>query len=253
MNIAAQLYTLRQFTKTPADIARTLARVKKLGYDAVQCSALGPIEPRELDRMLRGEGLACCATHVPLERLKAEPQHVIEEHRLWGCKYAALSGLFQKTYTTDDWLSFARVFNEIGGQFEGSGVRLGYHNHSHELARFDGKTALQILLERLDASIWFEIDTYWVQHGGGDPAAWIGKVAGRVPCVHLKDMAVHPDRTQFMAEVGEGNLNWPAILDACRSSEVEWLIIEQDTCYRDPFESLGISLKNLNAMLSNRE
>ena len=42
--IGAQLYTLRDFLKTPADIAKTLARVKKLGYDAVQVSGFGPID-----------------------------------------------------------------------------------------------------------------------------------------------------------------------------------------------------------------
>ena len=62
--IAAQLYTLREFTKTPADIARTLRKVKQAGYDAVQASALGPIEPAELARILQGEGLVCCATRT---------------------------------------------------------------------------------------------------------------------------------------------------------------------------------------------
>ncbi len=51
-----------------------------------------------------------------------------------------------------------------------------------------------------------------------------------------------------MAEVGEGNLNWPAILQACRAAGVEWYIIEQDICQRDPFESLAISLKNVRGM-----
>ena len=55
--------------------------------------------------------------------------------------------------------------------------------------------------------------------------------------------------TQRYAEVGEGNLNWPAILNACIYAGVEWYIIEQDSCYeRDPFESLGISLNNLKEM-----
>ena len=128
-------------------------------------------------------------------------------------------------------------------------MEIGYHNHSHELARFEGrKTALHMLLEDLDESVWWEIDTYWITHGGGDPAQWIDKVRGRIPCVHLKDMAIKTDRTQYMAEVGEGNLNWPRILQACRDAKVEWYLVEQDVCYRDPFESLEISLKNLREM-----
>jgi sugar phosphate isomerase/epimerase len=53
---------------------------------------------------------------------------------------------------------------------------------------------------------------------------------------------------QIMAEVGEGNLNWPAILDACREANVEWYAVEQDHCQRDPFESLAISYRNLSGM-----
>ena len=46
--IAAQLYTLREFTKTPPDIAATLKRVRKIGYESVQLSALGKIDAGEL-------------------------------------------------------------------------------------------------------------------------------------------------------------------------------------------------------------
>ena len=51
-----------------------------------------------------------------------------------------------------------------------------------------------------------------------------------------------------MAEVGEGNLNWDSILVACKAAGVEHLLVEQDVCYRDPFDSLEISLRNLKSM-----
>lgn len=246
--LAAQLYTLREFTKSPGDIATTMKRVKQMGYDAVQCSAMGKIEPKELAAILQGEGLACCATHVPLDRMKAQAQAVIDEHRLWNCEYTAVGGFFPKQPTAQDWHAFAREYSEVAQQFKGSGVAIGYHNHSHELARFGEKTALHILLDELDESVWWEIDTYWIAHGGADPIEWIRKVNGRMPCVHLKDMAITPERQQLMAEVGEGNLNWPGILDACREVGVQWYIVEQDICRRDPFESLKISLENLKEM-----
>jgi sugar phosphate isomerase/epimerase len=78
---------------------------------------------------------------------------------------------------------------------------------------------------------------------------WIEKVSGRIPCIHFKDMAVTLDRAQLMAEIGEGNLNWPAIIKSCKSAGVKWYIIEQDNCNgRDPFESIAISLKNVREM-----
>ncbi len=153
------------------------------------------------------------------------------------------------------------------------GLVFAYHNHSFELEKYDGKTGLDILISATSRSVTFEIDTYWLQHGGADPAAWVAKLAGRVPLVHLKDMVVATDmharvdrisgesaddfekRVQsakqpkpIMAEVGEGNMNWPAILQACGAAGVEWYIVEQDLCQRDPFESLTISLRNLHAM-----
>jgi sugar phosphate isomerase/epimerase len=246
--IGAQLYTLRDYTKTPADIAKTMSRVKKMGYDAVQCSALGPIEPAELAKILKNEGVACVATHVKIEDLENNPQKIIDEHKLWDCKYTAIGGFFPKEATTQTWLDFANRYNAIVQKFDGSGVFVGYHNHSHEFSHYDRKPGLQILIEHFHNDVWMEIDTYWVTHGGGDPAAWISKLKGRVHAVHLKDMLIKIDRTQFMAEVGEGNLNWAAILPACKAAGVEHLLVEQDICYRDPFESLKISLDNLRAM-----
>jgi len=247
--IGAQLYTLRDFTKTPSDIAKTLARVKKLGYGAVQVSGFGPIDAAELARVLKGEGLICAATHIPIDRMEQDPARVIEEHELWGCRFTATGGFFPKEqYTEQLFNDFARRYNAIAEKFAGSSLSIGYHNHSHELARVGGKTALQILFENLAPTVWFEIDTYLITHGGGDPAEWISKCAGRIPCVHFKDMAIHPDRTQFMAEVGEGNLNWPKIIEACKGAGVQWYLVEQDICYRDPFESLRISLENMKRM-----
>ena len=105
---------------------------------------------------------------------------------------------------------------------------------------------MDILLTESDPEAFdFEIDTYWVQLGGANPVDWIHKVAGRMKVVHFKDMAVDPDRKPIMAEVGEGNFNWQAIIDACKETGVEWCAVEQDICSRDPFESLAISLNNL--------
>ena len=247
--IACQLYTLRDFLKTPADIAKTLARVKQIGYDAVQLSALGPIDPKELAKIMKDNGLICCATHVSVEEMLNQTQKVIDEHKLWECRYTAVGGFFPKDPTVQDWLNFAEQYNSAAKKLEGSGITIGYHNHSHELVKYNGKTALQLLVEKLSPKIWFEIDTYWIQHGGGDPVLWINNVKNRIPCVHFKDMAIANDRSQQMAEVGEGNLNWIGIIKACKDAGVKWYIIEQDLWYgKDPFACVETSLKNLKAM-----
>jgi len=62
--------------------------------------------------------------------------------------------------------------------------------------------------------------------------------------VHLKDMAI-VNRKQIFAEIGEGNMNYKEIINVCRETGVEWFVVEQDVCRRDPFESLEISLRYL--------
>jgi len=248
--IGAQMYTVRDYCKTPADIAESCAKVKAMGYDGIQVSAFGPIEPQELKRILDGEGLRCAATHVSLDRLKNEPEKVIEEHQILECSYVAIGGFFPKQeWSLALWEDFVRTYNGIAERFEGTGIRIGYHNHSHELAPADGMRPLDLLIEKLAPSVWLEIDTYWIQHGGGDPAAWIERVSGRIPCVHFKDMTITPSRQQKMTEIGAGNLNWPRIIEACRAAGVEWYLVERDNGDLDPFESLRVSLENMRGPL----
>jgi sugar phosphate isomerase/epimerase len=246
--LAAQLYTLRDFTKTPDAIADTLHKVKQLGYDAVQLSALGPIEPSALKAILDREGLSVCATHVPYDRLRDDLPAVIEEHHLWGCRHVAIGGLPAAYRNHEGYRRFAQEASAIARELANANLTFSYHNHSFELEKFEGRTALAMLYEESDPAVFFaEIDTYWLQHGGADPSVWIRSMKDRIPLVHLKDMAVK-DNTPIMAEVGEGNMNWSAILEACKEANVEWYIVEQDYCQRDPFESLQISLRNLQGM-----
>lgn len=246
--IAAQLYTLRDFLKTPEDIARTLSRVAEIGYRAVQLSALGPIDTRELKRLCDGAGLAVCATHVRYDRLRDDLDAVVEEHEILGCPYVAIGSMPEAYRNAEGYHRFAREASEVARRLKERGLTFGYHNHSFELERYDGETGLEVLYRDSDPAVFQgEIDTYWIQHGGGDPAAWIRRMKGRCHVLHLKDMAIRGGKEQLMAEVGEGNLNWPAILDAAREAGVRWYVVEQDTCQRDPFESIAISLGNMRA------
>ncbi len=247
--IAVQMYTLREFAKTPTDIAKTLAKVKTLGYEAVQVSGFGPCEATEVAKILEGEGLICASTHTSLERLEEKLDEFIEEHHLWGCKHTAIASMPKEYHTPDGILTFASKADEIGNKLAQAGIVLSYHNHNFEFAKVGDKTWLEILYDNTDPkNLQAELDTYWVQSGGGDPAEWILKYPGRMQMMHVKDMVIGPDGQRF-AEIGEGNLNWPAILSAAKDAGVEWYCVEQDDCYgRDPFDCLKTSLENLHEM-----
>lgn len=246
--LGAQLYTLRDFLKTPDDIRSTFARVRDMGYETVQCSGLGPIEPAALQKIAADAGLRIVATHISFDRIRDEPQAVIDEHKLWNCPHVAIGGMPKEYRTADGFARFAVDASTAARPLIEAGLSFSYHNHSFELERIAGRTGLQILAEESDPEVFsFEIDTYWIQHGGGNPVSWLQRLAGRMHVVHLKDMAMQGSE-QLFAEVGEGNLEWEPILAACRDANIEYYLIEQDRCQRDPFDSLKLSFDNLRAM-----
>ena len=246
--IGAQLYTLRDYMKTPQDIARTLHELSEIGYRAVQVSGIGPIEPQELKKILDSEGLFACATHTGYERLVGDIEAVIEEHKILGAPHVACPGLPSELHNGEGYKKVARELSQAGKIFNENGITLSYHNHAIEFEKYGDKIGLEILYDESDPEyLQGEIDTYWVQYGGGDPADWCRRLKGRLPLLHLKDMSIKQSE-QIMTEVGEGNLNWEAILEACKQAGTEWYLVEQDVCQRHPLESLKISLENMNRM-----
>jgi len=268
--IAAQLYTIRDHIKTHADFAASMRKLRAIGYRAVQISAIGDIPDATVKRIVDDNGLTICNTHVSVDDLLNDIDGVIAQHQLWDCRHVAIGSMPPEFRADEDgYRRFAQTANGIGERLAAADLTFSYHNHSFEFVKFGGRTGLALLLEETDPRfVQMELDTYWIQHGGGDPVAWIERVAGRMPVAHLKDMVMRTPTLnpspkmreglssvalppgggqplQAMAEVGAGNMNFPSILAACRRAGVEWYAVEQDFCAGDPFDSLAISYRNL--------
>lgn len=248
--LAAQLYTCREFCKTIEGVAETFKKIAKIGYKGVQISGFGPVDPKEVAKLAKDNGLTVAATHVGWNRFQNELDAVIEEHKMWGCTHPAVGGLGNDYRVVEGIKRFLDELAPVAAKLVAAGMDFSYHNHNHELVKYGKKTWLEMLYEQADPKyLKAEIDVYWITAGGGDPAAWVAKYPGRQPLIHLKDMIVTPQREQRFAEIGEGNLNWAAILPAAEKAGVQWYMVEQDNCYgRDPFEALATSYRNLTEM-----
>ena len=248
--VAAQLYTLRNFMQTPGQIDEGFSRLARDGWQAVQASGLGPIAPADLKALAAQHGLDICATHIGYDKLMNDLDGALRDHEILDCRYIGLGAMPDRFRAAEEgYLEFARLITPVAERIRQAGRVFVYHNHHFEFARFGRRTGMDILLERCGDAVQFEPDTYWVQAGGADVVHWLGRLAGRMDVVHFKDMVYAPQEGQaVMAEVGEGNLNWQAILAACAAADVRWHIVEQDVCRRDPFDSLKISLDNLAAL-----
>jgi len=244
MKAGVQMYTLREFCKTAKDTSETMKKVKEMGFNIIQASAITePKDPKELKKIADDNGLIICSTHTPYQRIVEETEKVIEEHKILGCEAIMCPGLPKELHNKEGYLKVAKEFEKVLPKIKENGLILGYHNHGIEFERYDGKTGLEILIENCEG-LEAEIDTYWVQFGGGDPAFWIERFSGRVSETHFKDMGII-DNQQVMPPIGEGNLNWERIVESCKKAGVRYCLIEMDKTTIDPFESLKISLENM--------
>ena len=246
--IAAQMYTVRDFTKTVEGFSDSVAKIGAIGYTAAQVSSIGPIPAADVKKICDDHGITIANTHIAWERLQEDIAAVIEEHHLWQCKHVAVGSMPRHFIEAGEEgiYQFVKEATEVGRTLHEAGLTFSYHNHSFEFMRYGDKCGLEILFDETDPRyLQAELDTYWIQFGGGDVCDWILRLKDRMPVIHFKDMAMAGWRDHVMKEVGEGNLNWPAILDACREANVEWYAVEQDICPGDPFESLAISYRNM--------
>jgi len=250
--VAIQLYTLRDFCKTSADFAATLKKVRAIGYTAVQISGVGPIPEAELVAMCKAEGLTICATHENGQKILDETDGVIARLQALGTKLTAYPYPAGVDFDNPEHVStLIKKLDIAGAKFRAAGLKLGYHNHANEFYRpAGGPTILErIYAETSPENIVAELDTFWVQRGGGDVVAWVQSVKGRTPFIHLKDYKVSPGGEATFCEIGTGTLPFKRIIAEAEAAGCEWFIVEQDTCPGDPFVSIKQSFDYIKAHL----
>ena len=249
MQIGAQFYTLRNTCKTLDDFALTLKKVADIGYRTVQISGTCPFEAEWLRDQLAMNDLKCVLTHTPVDRTFGETEKVIAEHNIFDCPYIGMGWYaFDEEKEDASYAHFMQTVPPVARKISEGGKYFMYHNHDQEF-KLAPDGSKQIILEKLAQEIpaeimGFTLDTFWVQAGGGDPAQWIAKLAGRVPAIHLKDFAYG----RKMAVVGEGNINFDRVFTEAEKAGTKYMLVEQDDCNgEDPIECLRRSYEYLKA------
>ncbi len=246
MEIGAQLYTVREFCGNLDDFSESLKKIAQIGYRYVQVSGTCAYDPQWLDGELKKNGLKCVLTHISGDRLKNDAAAVAREHDVFGCDYVGLGYYpFDEKKEDQSVKHFVETFTPVADTLAKNGKYFMYHNHDREFQKVGGETVLQRISEAFPPDkLGFTLDTFWIQAGGGDPAAWVERLSGRVPCIHLKDYAY--GRT--MAVIGEGNLNFDRVFEKAEAAGTKYLLVEQDDCNgEDPFDCLARSYQFLRS------
>ena len=263
--VALALYTVRDAMQQ--DPIATLEKVAALGFDGVEFAEQLTRPAADIRQKLDELGLKGISYHMMFDWLKDDLEGALDTAAALGLEYIAIP------FLSDEWRpggerygELAKEIKRIAEAVDARGMQLLYHNHDFEFdLKVDGHYFLQEILDNMaPGKIQAELDVYWANFAGVNAADFLSTtLKGRCPVLHAKDMderkheqAQKNDTLGGMekafaglSEVGEGTMDFPAILDAAvESAGAQWIIVEQDFCPGDPFDSAAKSRENLKRM-----
>ena len=231
--IAVQLYSLRE--EAGADLEATLERLAATGFVGIECADLHGRSPREFRERVAAVGLAICSSHG-LAIGDAAPA-VLDAAAELGSPLVVVPVAAPERFTSTDAVgALADELNAAAERAAERGLALGYHNHFWEWTALpDGTPAYDALVARLDPAVELELDVYWAQVAGRDPARLLETLGDRVTRLHLKDGPADAPASAMTA-AGEGRVDLAAA--AAAAPHVRWHIVELDRCDGDMFDAI---------------
>ena len=130
-------------------------------------------------------------------------------------------------FTLDDCKKSVEVRNKMGALAEGNGLVFCWHNHDKEFHAMEEGLPFDYLMQNTDENlVKCEMDIYWVKKGGGNPLEILKQYAGRIPILHVKDMA--PGEEQDFACPGSGIIDFAPIFAEAHRQGIKHYFVERD-------------------------
>lgn len=243
MNIGFQLFSARNF---PLD--DVLRKVAALGYTHVEGYGSLYSDPQGLKDRLDRNGLAMPTAHLGLEDLEDADRTLRLTEKL-GIRVAICPWIApaDRPTSVDGWSAFGERLQRISKPYQSAGLGFGYHNHDFEYETYDGRYAMDLLLEAAPA-VSVEVDVAWVVRGKADPTVWLEKNGDRVVAIHVKDIAPAGQNAEEdgWADAGHGVVPWKSIWPVVRTkTKAQYVIAEHDNPRDiDRFASRAIAFIN---------
>ncbi|MFC4550869.1 MULTISPECIES: sugar phosphate isomerase/epimerase family protein [Halorussus] len=239
MRPAIQLYTLRALDDSLPDLLR---RVGETAFEGVEFAGLGDSDPADVADALDDAGLEAAAAHVGIDDLEDDPGGVAETYRQLGCETLVVPYLPEADFANAKAVAdTGRRLTELAARLDEAGANFAYHNHDHEFTELGESSGFELLAGETDIDL--ELDVGWADAASHDPVDLLGRLRDRVPLVHLKDVGDGEP-----VELGEGQVDAEACVEAARDAGAEWLVYEHDEP-TDPEASLHHGAETLDSLL----
>ena len=245
-NFSYQLYSSRNFPP----LAATLQMLGAVGYAQVEgygalFANLDDIAVLKAD--LEASGLHMASGHIGLDSLENDVDANLAMAKTLNMEAIYCPHLVaeNRPTTSEGWREFGARLQAASKPYIEAGLIFGWHNHDFEfVATDDGQIPMDLILEGGPDLTW-EADIAWIIRGGGDPFAYIEKHGSRITAVHVKDIAPAGENADEdgWADVGEGTVDWPALMDALKNTPAKYFVMEHD----NPNEASRFAKRSLDA------
>lgn len=234
--IAVQLWSFRDSFKS--DVPGTLKRVRDLGFRYVELAGYYDLSPQQFKAELDKAGLKAVSMHIGFDEAETKIDEFIKDAKILGVTNIGVPWI-NSPFTLQDCEKAIAVFNRAGEKCARNGIAFFYHTHGYEFVpNPKGKgTLFELLMAKTNPKfVKYQLDTFHVTHPEQDPAKLIQKYPRRFTTLHLKDIRkeVVGDNSGGMKDedgcpIGQGKINWQAVLRAAKKDGAQWYIIEDET------------------------
>ncbi|MFT4167469.1 MAG: sugar phosphate isomerase/epimerase [Microlunatus sp.] len=251
--ISVQLYSIH--AALDADLDGSLAKIAGIGLRTVE--AFDFVRRAEaLKESFERYGLSSPTAHAILieDEGVTTPDGLLTvppaEETFAAANVLGVQTVIDPFVAPDRWTTLADVqrnadrLNARAEQANAYGLKVGYHNHDHELTtKIDGRPVLEVFAELLDPAIQLEVDLYWANAGGADIVELLRRLGDRVVAVHVKDGPMRPgisarELPKDQLPAGQGDVPLAAVLTADDLS-IPYAVLEFDHYEGDVFDGLA--------------
>ena len=207
--ICFQMYSVRDLIGDPGKYAQNHEKVLKqladMGYTAVEAASYGDgklygVTPEQFKADIEAAGMKVLSSNTTrnlnAEELKSKDfsdalkwwDQCIDAHKRAGMTYM-VSPWCDVPATVADLQTICDFYNEVGKRVSAAGMKFGYHSHSHEFQKVEGKEVmLDYMIKHTDPRyVFFQLDVYWAVRGQVSPVEYFNNYPGRFTLLHIKD------------------------------------------------------------------
>jgi sugar phosphate isomerase/epimerase len=235
--LGVQTYTFRRSIGT--DPAKVLDTIKMMGFREIEGGGSGRMALEEFKKLCDERKISIPSTGANYDQLVRAPDSVVMRAKALGAKYVMCAWIPHDNgvLTFENAKKAVEDFNKAGKILKENGLIFCYHAHGYEFQPYENGTLLDYIFKNTNPEyVSFEMDIFWIQFGGGNPAALLKKYGHRWKLMHLKDMRKGTKKdltgqtsTENDVAFGTGELDIPSILKEAKKIGIKHYFIEDES------------------------